>query len=178
MLALVVLASVLIAVGSGRKQAEAAMMAEVTEQQAATPAPTAAPTPAPTAAPTPEPTEFWLQKRDSGEVVTQVQSRLMELGCAIEHAEVFPRRTNVNFVHVLDEHNVEMRTWERGCGPTLACGTGACSAVVACVLNGKTARSVDVNIELGTLHIEWAADDNLYMTGPATLNCFTGEVEV
>ncbi len=101
---------------------------------------------------------------------------LMRLGRAIEHAEVFPRRTNVNFVHVLDAQNLEMRTWERGCGPTLACGTGACGAVVACVLNGKTARSANVHIALGTLHIDWAKDNHVYMTGPAE-TVFSGEIE-
>lgn len=96
------------------------------------------------------------------------------LGNAIEHAPVFPRRTNVNFVHVIDENTVEMRTWERGCGRTLCCGTGASSTAVACVLNGKTGRSVDVRIALGTLHIDWAEDDHVYMTGPAAVVC-TGE---
>ena len=100
------------------------------------------------------------------------------LGEAIECADVFPQRTNVNFVQIINKHQIEVRTYERGCGRTLACGTGSTSSVVACVLNGKTSRSVDVNIELGTLHIEWAADNHVYMTGPATLNVFTGEVEV
>lgn len=98
-------------------------------------------------------------------------------GNAIEHAEVFPRRTNVNFVHVLDDHTVEMRTWERGCGRTLACGTGASATAVACVLNGKTGRKVDVHIELGALHIEWADNDHVYMTGPAA-ESFRGTVQV
>ena len=98
----------------------------------------------------------------------------MALGWDVEHASVFPRRTNVNFVHVIDENTVEMRTWERGCGRTLCCGTGASSTAVACVLNGKTGRSVDVRIALGTLHIDWAEDDHVYMTGPAAVVC-TGE---
>ena len=102
---------------------------------------------------------------------------LMELGDAIEHAEVFPKRTNVNFVHVIDNENVEMRTWERGCGPTLACGTGACSAIVACALNGKTKRSANVHLALGALHIQWAEDDHVYMTGPAEI-VYTGEVAI
>lgn len=105
------------------------------------------------------------------------KKELMELGNAIEHADVFPRRTNVNFVHVLDDRHIEMRTWERGCGPTLACGTGACSAAVACALNGKTGRSVDVSIALGTLHIDWAEDGHVYMTGPAE-TVFSGQVEI
>ncbi len=99
------------------------------------------------------------------------------LGNAIEHAPIFPRRTNVNFAHVLDDHTIEMRTWERGCGRTLACGTGACSTAVACVLNGKTGRSVDVSIELGTLHIDWSENNHVYMTGPAQI-VFTGSIDV
>lgn len=93
------------------------------------------------------------------------------LGCAIEHASVFPKRTNVDFVHVIDRNTVEMRTWERGCGRTLCCGTGASSTVVACVLNDKTERSITVNVELGSLHIEWAEDNHVYMTGPAAIVC-------
>ena len=99
----------------------------------------------------------------------------MNMGWDIEHASVFPKRSNVNFAKVVNDHTLEIRTFERGCGPTLACGTGACSAVVASYLNGETGRSVDVNIELGTLHIDWAEDNHVYMTGPAEI-VFTGEI--
>lgn len=91
------------------------------------------------------------------------------LGEKIEHAPVFPRRTNVNFVQVLDRGHVIVRTWERGCGRTLACGTGCSATLVACVENGLTDRSIDVSLELGTLHIEWADDNHVYMTGPAEI---------
>ena len=101
----------------------------------------------------------------------------MNMGWDIEHASVFPRRSNVNFARVLDEHTLEMRTFERGCGPTLACGTGACAAAVASYLNGKTERSVDVQIELGTLHIDWAQDNHVYMTGPAEI-VYSGEIQI
>lgn len=101
----------------------------------------------------------------------------MNMGWDIEHASVFPRRTNVNFARVVDEHTLEMRTFERGCGPTLACGTGACAAAVASYLNGKTERSVDVQIELGTLHIDWAEDNHVYMTGPAEI-VYSGEIQI
>jgi len=101
----------------------------------------------------------------------------MAMGWDIEHASVFPKRTNVNFAKVVDEHTLLMRTFERGCGPTLACGTGACSAAVASFLNGRTERSVDVQIELGTLHIDWAEDNHVYMTGPAEI-VFTGEIKL
>ncbi len=101
----------------------------------------------------------------------------MEIGSDIEHASVFPRRSNVNFAHVTDRANVTVRTWERGCGPTLACGTGCCGVAVASVLNGLTDRSVDVHIALGALHIDWDGDNHVYMTGPAEI-VFTGDIPV
>ncbi len=98
------------------------------------------------------------------------ESDVPKYGPLIEHDPLFPERTNVDFVEVLSRERVKMRTWERGCGCTLACGTGACSAAVACVLNDKTGRSVAVEIELGTLLIEWSETDNhVYMTGPAEI---------
>ena len=91
-------------------------------------------------------------------------------GPLIERDPLVPERTNVDFVEVLSLERVKMRTWERGCGCTLACGTGACSAAVACALNDKTGRRVAVEIELGTLLIEWSETDNrVYMTGPAEI---------
>lgn len=105
------------------------------------------------------------------------EKKWMDMGWDIEHASVFPRRTNVDFVRVVDDHTVVLRTFERGCGPTLACGTGACGAAVACALNGRTGRSVDVNIALGILHIDWAEDNHVYMTGPAEI-VFEGDIEL
>ncbi len=103
-------------------------------------------------------------------VDTLNESDVPKYGPLIEHDPLFPERTNVNFVEVLSPERVRMRTWERGCGCTLACGTGACSTAVACVLNGKTGRNVAVEIALGTLQIEWnAADNHVYMTGPAEI---------
>ena len=99
----------------------------------------------------------------------------MAIGSSIEHADVFPRRSNVNFAHVTDRNNITVRTWERGCGPTLACGTGACGVAVASALNGLTDRSADVHIALGTLHIDWASDNHVYMTGPAEI-VYTGDI--
>ena len=101
----------------------------------------------------------------------------MNMGWDIEHASVFPKRSNVNFAKVVDDHTMIMRTFERGCGPTLACGTGASAAAVASYLNGRTGRSVDINIELGTLHIDWAEDNHVYMTGPAEI-VFSGEIHL
>ncbi|MBS1479950.1 MAG: diaminopimelate epimerase [Christensenellaceae bacterium] len=91
--------------------------------------------------------------------------------------ELFPRKTNVNFAQVLDEGNVLVRTFERGCGPTLACGTGSSSVAVCCARAGKTGRKVTIHLELGTLEIDWTESGDVFMTGPAAL-AFEGEVDV
>ena len=97
------------------------------------------------------------------------------LGPKFELHQIFPKRTNTEFVKVIDKNTVEMRVWERGSGETWACGTGASATAVACVLNGKTDRKVDVELIGGTLTIEWNAEDNhVYMTGPAEFS-FDGE---
>lgn len=97
------------------------------------------------------------------------------LGSKFEKHEVFPRKTNMNFIQVIDHQTIKIRTWERGAGATLACGTGSCACAVGSYLNGFTGRSVDVQLYLGTLHIEYNEDDgNVYMTGPAAVS-FTGE---
>lgn len=99
-----------------------------------------------------------------------VETDVPKYGPLIEHDPLFPERTNVNFVEVLSRERIRIRTWERGCGCTLACGTGACAAAVACALGGKTGRTVAVEIALGTLLIEWSeADNHVYMTGPAEI---------
>lgn len=96
-------------------------------------------------------------------------------GPAIENHPLFPEKTNVEFVQVLSREEVNMRVWERGAGHTLACGTGACAAAVACVLNGLTGRIVRVNLEAGHLDIEWKEDLNrIYMTGLAEF-VYSGE---
>lgn len=97
------------------------------------------------------------------------------VGPAIEHASVFPRRINAHFVQVHSPSEVTMRTWERGSGITLACGTGACAVCVAGVLTGRTGRKLLAHLPGGDLELEWSASDNcVYMTGPAT-EVFTGE---
>jgi diaminopimelate epimerase len=98
-------------------------------------------------------------------------------GADIEHNELFTKGTNVNFIHVLDRNNIEVRTWERGCGATLACGTGSCASAAACALSGMTERRVDVHLALGTLNIEWAEDGRIFMTGPAEI-VFDGEIDL
>ena len=90
------------------------------------------------------------------------------LGPAIEKHPLFPRKTNVEFIRVDSRSELTMKVWERGAGPTLACGTGACASAVAAVLNGKTKRKVTVHLPGGDLLIEWGEDNRVYMTGPAT----------
>ncbi len=101
--------------------------------------------------------------------------RLEEEGRKIECHALFPERTNVHFVHVNNPRDVTMLIWERGSGPTAACGTGACAAVVAGVLTGRNDREVTVHLPGGDLSIEWRESDNrVYMTGPAT-EIFSGD---
>ena len=97
------------------------------------------------------------------------------LGPAIEKHPLFPRKTNVEFIRVDSRKELTMKVWERGAGPTLACGTGACASAVAAVLNEKTERNVTVHLPGGDLLIEWGADNRIYMTGPAAY-AFQGEV--
>ena len=93
---------------------------------------------------------------------------LPKLGPLFEHHPIFPKRTNTEFVEVISSTKIKMRVWERGAGETLACGTGACAAAVASVLNGHTGRSLDVELKGGVLHIDWdKSDDHVYMTGGA-----------
>ena len=89
-------------------------------------------------------------------------------GKVLEVDKAFPNKTNVEFIQIVDKNHVKMRVWERGAGETLACGTGACATAVACYLNGKTDRNVEVELLGGKLYIEWNEENNhIYMTGPA-----------
>jgi diaminopimelate epimerase len=100
---------------------------------------------------------------------------VLGLGPKLEVAAQFPKRTNVEFVKVLNARELQQRTWERGSGETLACGTGACAVCVAGVLTGRTGRDVTIHLRGGDLTIEWSeADNHVYMTGPAE-EVFTGE---
>ncbi|KAK8935294.1 hypothetical protein KSP39_PZI013369 [Platanthera zijinensis] len=94
--------------------------------------------------------------------------KLEEVGPKFEHHEMFPSRTNTEFVQVFSRSHLKMRVWERGAGATLACGTGACAVVVAAVLEGHAERICTVDLPGGPLEIEWREEDNhVYMTGPA-----------
>lgn len=89
------------------------------------------------------------------------------LGAALEVHPAFPDRTNVEFVRVLDRHTIEVRFWERGCGETLASGTGSCGAALAAMLNELTDRKVTVKTAAGELLVEWRADGSVVQTGEA-----------
>jgi diaminopimelate epimerase len=97
------------------------------------------------------------------------------LGPKIERHPAFPRRVNVHVVEVIGPEEVQMWTWERGSGITLACGTGACAVCVAGVLTGRSSRRVLAHLPGGDLELEWPRDDaSVFMTGPAT-EVFSGE---
>jgi diaminopimelate epimerase len=100
------------------------------------------------------------------------------IGPEFEHNELFPKRTNTEFVEVLDGEHARMRVWERGAGETLACGTGACAVLVAGVLSGRLHRNAKIDLLGGSLQIEWNSDDNhVYMTGEA-VTVFEGEIDL
>ena len=93
---------------------------------------------------------------------------LEAIGPQFEHHPAFPQRTNTEFIEVVSRDYLKMRVWERGAGITLACGTGACAALAAGVLNGLCDRRATVELPGGCLEIEWSeVDQRLYMTGPA-----------
>ncbi len=98
-------------------------------------------------------------------------------GSSIEHNKLFPRKTNVEFVEKIDDDELKMRVWERGSGETLGCGSGACAAAVAGVLNNKSREKVLIHLPGGNLDIEWAKDNHVYLTGTAT-EVFRGEINV
>jgi len=97
-------------------------------------------------------------------------------GPKLEKHPLFPRKINVEFATVKSRDRVDMRVWERGAGPTLACGTGACATLVSSVLNGYTGREATISLAGGDLRIEWSEEnDRIYMTGPAAF-VFSGEL--
>jgi diaminopimelate epimerase len=99
-------------------------------------------------------------------------------GSELEKHQLFPAKTNVEFVQVISTDEMIMRVWERGAGITLACGTGACATLVAAVLNDYTDRAATIHLLGGDLFIEWKEQDNhVYMTGPA-IEVFSGRIEL
>ncbi len=99
-----------------------------------------------------------------------------EIGPLVENHPAFPNRVNVEFVEVLSPTRVRQRTWERGTGETLACGSGACAVTVASILRGATERSISIELRGGELQINWLSENaNVLMTGPAT-EVFSGQI--
>jgi len=97
------------------------------------------------------------------------------VGPELERHSLFPERANIGFAQIVDEASMRLRVWERGAGLTLACGTGACAAVVAANRRGLTGRKVAVRLDGGALSIDWRADDRVIMTGPVAIS-FTGAI--
>lgn len=97
-------------------------------------------------------------------------------GPLIERHDWFPDRTNVQFARVSATNEIELRTWERGAGMTMACGTGACAALAAAAITGRSMRAATVHLLGGDLQIDWRSDNHIFMTGPAE-EVFSGEIE-
>ena len=93
-------------------------------------------------------------------------------GAPIEHHPLFPERTNVQFVSVIGKNHLRMRAWERGVGVTLASGSSSCATVIAACRRGITGKSVQIDLDGGTMHVEWR-DEGVWLTGP-TMHVFSG----
>lgn len=105
------------------------------------------------------------------------QLEIEKIGPYFEKHARFPNRINTEFVRIIDRCHVQMRVWERGTGETLACGTGCCATVAACIVNGLTNNKVAVKVLGGEILIEWDRRENcIYMTGPAE-TVFDGEID-
>ena len=98
---------------------------------------------------------------------------LTDLGPKIERHPSFPKRTNVEFVTVVDRKNIIMRIWERGSGITMASGSGSCGAALASMITDRVDRKINVHLVYGQLGIDWSSDGNVYQEGPAT-EVYTG----
>ena len=99
---------------------------------------------------------------------------MKEFSRKVNQAGVFVKKKSQEMRKSLENNNIKIRVWERGSGETLACGTGACSSVVASSLNGYTDRKVNVQLLGGNLEIEWKPNNHVHMTGPA-VTVFKGE---
>ena len=101
-----------------------------------------------------------------------------EWGSFLEKHNTFPNDTNVHFVEIIDKSNIKVKVWERGCGPTLACGTGACACLVVTSKLGKTLNKANVYLPGGKLEVEWPNQSGpVFMQGPA-LKVFSGEIDI
>lgn len=100
-----------------------------------------------------------------------------EKGRVMEYHPLFPERANISVAQVIDEHTLKLHVWERGVGETLACGTAACATLVAANARGLTGKKADVHLPGGTLQIEWADNNHVWMTGPVAIS-FKGEIEI
>jgi diaminopimelate epimerase len=110
---------------------------------------------------------------EEGDELSRMEVR--RVGPMVEVLPIFPSRTNVEFVRVSDGR-VDVRVWERGSGETMACGTGACAALVACALSGHTGREAEVRFPGGLLQVAWRQDDRVLLTGPAVC-VYEGELD-
>jgi diaminopimelate epimerase len=99
------------------------------------------------------------------------------IGPIIETHPAFPAKTNAEFAQLADDGVIRLRVWERGCGETLACGTGACATLVAASLTGRVGREATIELPGGDLAVRWAEDNHIYMTGPAA-EVFAGQITV
>ncbi len=102
---------------------------------------------------------------------------IQQIGPVLEHAPVFPERANIGFAQVLNATTLRLRVWERGAGLTLACGSGACAALVNAHRRGLTARRASVIVDGGSLLIEWRDDGHVMMTGPVA-TAFAGQIDL
>lgn len=100
----------------------------------------------------------------------------LRYGPLLETSPLFPRKANINFANVIDRRTVEVRTWERGCGRTLACGTGSCATAALCARAGLTDNEVEIRLARGSLFIR-VTDEGIIMTGPAACS-FEGETKL
>ncbi len=98
-------------------------------------------------------------------------------GPLLERHELFPKKTNVEFIEIVNRSEIKMRVWERGSGETMACGTGAAASAVASNLKGLISKTATVRLAGGDLLIEWSSDNHVYMTGPAE-EVFTGTINL
>ena len=119
---------------------------------------------------------------NSENITKYIENKLNKITLIIEKDNLFPKKTNVEFVEIMSRNEVTLNVWERGCGITLACGTGACATTVAGILNGYLDNEVRIHLPGGELKIEWAGNSNdtkqnVFMTGRADYS-FKGEINI